>query len=310
MRPNQPFHGENTKGEDQSVIDRHAGLRENDDGGDHSKLHIGCLTRNVTEAHVREIFQTYGPLRSVDLAIDKAVNIPLGFAYVEYEAQEDAKKAKKYMDGGQIDGNVVTVQFVGKENAGRERHQREEEHPRAGQGGSGHRGQRGRSPLRNGQRGQRGRSPPRRPYGLYRDRPGPGPGPGPGPRYGYGGGRGQRPYSPNRRQLPRGSDNSWRRSRSPYQSGPRRRELSPWSRRQRARDRSMSRSRSFSRSRSRSFSRSRSRSRSFSRSRSRGGGRRTSPSRSYSSYTSASRSYSQRDRSFSRSPVSSRSERS
>lgn len=69
---------------------------------------MGRLTRNVTEEHVREIFSTWGDIKSVELAMDKAVNLPRGFAYVEYTTRVDAEKAKDHMNGGQIDGNVVT----------------------------------------------------------------------------------------------------------------------------------------------------------------------------------------------------------
>lgn len=41
-----------------------------------ARLHVGHLTRNVTEAHVREIFGAFGELRSVELAIDRVVNLP------------------------------------------------------------------------------------------------------------------------------------------------------------------------------------------------------------------------------------------
>jgi hypothetical protein len=41
-----------------------------------TRLHVGHLTRNVSEAHVAEIFGTYGKLRGVELAIDKQVNLP------------------------------------------------------------------------------------------------------------------------------------------------------------------------------------------------------------------------------------------
>lgn len=72
-----------------------------------TRLVVGNLTRNVTEDHLREIFGTYGKLVSVDLAIDKAVNLPRGFAHVEFAALEDAQKAIDHMHEGQIDGNVV-----------------------------------------------------------------------------------------------------------------------------------------------------------------------------------------------------------
>lgn len=73
-----------------------------------TRLHVGHLTRNVTEAHVREIFTTYGQIKVVDLVMDGRVNLPRGFAYVEFESRAEAEKAREHMDGGQIDGNVIT----------------------------------------------------------------------------------------------------------------------------------------------------------------------------------------------------------
>ena len=71
------------------------------------RLHVGHLTRNVNDAHIKEIFGTFGALKSVELAIDRVVNLPRGFAYVEFENRADAEKAKAHMHGGQLDGNVL-----------------------------------------------------------------------------------------------------------------------------------------------------------------------------------------------------------
>lgn len=73
------------------------------------RLHVARLTRNVTEAHVQEIFGFYGSIKQVEFPIDRTVNLPKGFAYVEYGKRLDAEKARQYMDGGQIDGNVIKV---------------------------------------------------------------------------------------------------------------------------------------------------------------------------------------------------------
>ena len=72
-----------------------------------TRLHVGHLTRNVNEAHVREIFGNFGALKSVELAMDKLVNLPRGFAYVDFELREDAVKAQAHMNGGQLDGNLL-----------------------------------------------------------------------------------------------------------------------------------------------------------------------------------------------------------
>lgn len=71
------------------------------------RLHISKLTRNVTADHVKEIFSTYGQLLSCTLAIDERVQLPKGYAVVEYATREEAEKAREYMDGGQIDGAVI-----------------------------------------------------------------------------------------------------------------------------------------------------------------------------------------------------------
>lgn len=36
-----------------------------------TRLHVGHLTRNVTEDHISEIFSTFGPIKSVELSVDK-----------------------------------------------------------------------------------------------------------------------------------------------------------------------------------------------------------------------------------------------
>ena len=72
-----------------------------------TRLHVGHLTRNVTDGHLKEIFGNFGAVKAVELAIDKIVMLPRGFAYVEFETYEEASKAKSHMDGGQIDGNVL-----------------------------------------------------------------------------------------------------------------------------------------------------------------------------------------------------------
>lgn len=72
-----------------------------------TKLHISRLTRNVTAEHISEIFSHYGTLVSCTLAMDPKVQLPKGYAVVEFTSSEEAEKAKDYMDGAQLDGNVI-----------------------------------------------------------------------------------------------------------------------------------------------------------------------------------------------------------
>lgn len=84
---------------------------------DHEKeegasLHVSNLTRNVKSDHLKEIFGYYGTVNSVDLQIDEIAGLSMGYAYVTFEKSKDAEQAVLYLDGGQIDGNVIKVSFI------------------------------------------------------------------------------------------------------------------------------------------------------------------------------------------------------
>ncbi|KAK6133081.1 hypothetical protein DH2020_033120 [Rehmannia glutinosa] len=75
-------------------------------------LHVDQLSRNVNENHLKEIFGNFCEVLNVRLAIDHVVNLPKGFAYVEFKGRADAEKAQLYMDGAQVDGKVIRVKFT------------------------------------------------------------------------------------------------------------------------------------------------------------------------------------------------------
>ncbi|CAK9291300.1 unnamed protein product, partial [Gordionus sp. m RMFG-2023] len=78
-----------------------------------SKIHVGRLTRHVTRDHLKEIFGTYGRIKTIDMPMDRNHFVySRGFAYIDYESSEEAAKAQKFMNGGQIDGQEVIVAFV------------------------------------------------------------------------------------------------------------------------------------------------------------------------------------------------------
>ncbi|VDL85049.1 unnamed protein product [Nippostrongylus brasiliensis] len=55
----------------------------------------------------------YGLIKSCDLPPERFYShLHRGYGYVEYENAEDAEKALKYFDGGQIDGQVVSVELT------------------------------------------------------------------------------------------------------------------------------------------------------------------------------------------------------
>lgn len=77
-----------------------------------TKILITNLTKNVNKEHISEIFAYYGKLKHVDFPIDRQTNLNRGMAYVDYEDGAHAKKAMKYMNEGQIDGQSVEIRTV------------------------------------------------------------------------------------------------------------------------------------------------------------------------------------------------------
>ena len=75
-----------------------------------TKVCVSKLTRNVNRGHVEEIFANYGKIKTADLPLSNGIS--RGLAYVDYETPQEAEDALKYMNGGWIDGQEVSVQLV------------------------------------------------------------------------------------------------------------------------------------------------------------------------------------------------------
>lgn len=76
----------------------------------YSRVQVNRLTKNVNKQHILEIFKSFGPIKSVELPLDRQhPHLNRGSAFIEFEKSEDADKAIRYMDGGQIDGQEIAV---------------------------------------------------------------------------------------------------------------------------------------------------------------------------------------------------------
>ncbi|KAF5400638.1 RNA-binding protein with serine-rich domain 1 [Paragonimus heterotremus] len=78
-----------------------------------TRVLVEKLTRNITKAHVQEIFSVWGTIQSVDMPADRLhPEFSRSYAYVTYENPKSATDAVNFMNGGQIDGEVVRVTEV------------------------------------------------------------------------------------------------------------------------------------------------------------------------------------------------------
>lgn len=86
------------------------------------KLFVGNLPPEATEASVRDLFATYGTVRSIDVAHDIFTGRCKGFCFVEMEGHE-ARAAQTALDGSsQLGGDgFLKVRFEQPRRGGRGR---------------------------------------------------------------------------------------------------------------------------------------------------------------------------------------------
>ncbi|ESO12202.1 hypothetical protein HELRODRAFT_63593 [Helobdella robusta] len=70
------------------------------------KIYVGDLPKDATEDELESAFSTFGPIKSLWVARN-----PAGFAFVEFEDVRDAEDAVKTLDGSNICGGRVRVEF-------------------------------------------------------------------------------------------------------------------------------------------------------------------------------------------------------
>jgi RNA recognition motif-containing protein len=74
-----------------------------------SKVFVGNLEFKTTQGEVEELFSQAGSVREVFLPADRATGRPRGFAFVEYESEEDAARAIEKFDGYELGGRALRV---------------------------------------------------------------------------------------------------------------------------------------------------------------------------------------------------------
>jgi RNA recognition motif-containing protein len=88
-------------------------------------IYVGNLSRDVSEAELKEAFQAFGEIQSCNIIKDKFTGESRGFGFVEMPNKEEAEKAIAEMNGKDLKGRNLTV------NEARPRTDR----PRGGGGG-------------------------------------------------------------------------------------------------------------------------------------------------------------------------------
>lgn len=72
-------------------------------------IYIGNLSEQVNEEDLREAFEAFGNVKSVNIIKDKFSGVSKGFGFVEIEAKSEAQAAMKELDGSELKGSHIIV---------------------------------------------------------------------------------------------------------------------------------------------------------------------------------------------------------
>ncbi len=76
------------------------------------KLFVGSLSWNLTWQDLKEAFGEHGEVVYTKVITDRDTGRSKGFGFVEFASVEDAVKAKDAMDGTELDGREIKVDFA------------------------------------------------------------------------------------------------------------------------------------------------------------------------------------------------------
>jgi cold-inducible RNA-binding protein len=74
-----------------------------------TKLYVGNLPYETSDADLQTLFEGVGAVASVSLVRDRATGQPRGFAFVEMSDTEGARRAIAELDRRQLGGRSLTV---------------------------------------------------------------------------------------------------------------------------------------------------------------------------------------------------------
>ncbi|MBT3729506.1 RNA-binding protein [bacterium] len=77
-----------------------------------NKLFVGGLSWNLDWQEVKDAFKEYGEVTFAKVIKDRETGKSKGFGFVEFTSVEEAIAAKDAMDGAELDGRTIKVDFA------------------------------------------------------------------------------------------------------------------------------------------------------------------------------------------------------
>ena len=73
------------------------------------KLHVGNLSKQVTNSQLNELAVPYGKVVTAEIATDRSSGQSKGFGFVEFSTAEEGRAAITGLNGREIDGQALKV---------------------------------------------------------------------------------------------------------------------------------------------------------------------------------------------------------
>lgn len=76
------------------------------------QIYAGNLSYKMTEDSLKELFEQHGEVTSVKIIRDRETGRAKGFGFVEMSDKEKAENAIKKLDGAEVEGRNIKVNFA------------------------------------------------------------------------------------------------------------------------------------------------------------------------------------------------------
>ena len=72
-------------------------------------IYIGNLSFDTTEDQLRQAFESFGEVSTVNIVTDKYTGKPRGFAFVEMSGKDESNAAISGLNGHELNGRTMSV---------------------------------------------------------------------------------------------------------------------------------------------------------------------------------------------------------
>ena len=73
------------------------------------KLHVGNLSKQITDSQLNDLAVPYGKVVSANVATDRSNGASKGFGFVEFSSAEEGRAAITGLDGRDVNGQALKV---------------------------------------------------------------------------------------------------------------------------------------------------------------------------------------------------------